>query len=112
MKTKSLLAIVLGILPLANPARLQARDEKPGNAEAIKFSCVASENLPYPELFEKQDGEYLPSELKIVTPVLPEAGGFLPVVIKNEQGLSLLENRFLALRPGRELVIISPPARG
>jgi hypothetical protein len=53
-----------------------------------------------------------PDEWKIVTPVLPEAGGFLPVVIKNEQGLSLLENRFLAQRTGRELVIISPPAEG
>jgi hypothetical protein len=53
-----------------------------------------------------------PGELKIVTPVLPEAGGFLPVVIKNEQGRSLLENRFLAQRTCRELVIISPPAEG
>ena len=53
-----------------------------------------------------------PGELKIVTPVLPEAGGFLPVVIKNEQGLSLLENRFLAQRTCRELVIIGPPAEG
>jgi hypothetical protein len=34
------------------------------------------------------------------------------VVIKNEQGLSLFENRFLAQRTGRELVIISPPAEG
>jgi hypothetical protein len=56
--------------------------------------------------------DFPPGELKIVTPVLPEAGGFLPVVIKNEQGLSLLENRFLAQRTGRELVIISPPAEG
>jgi len=55
----------------------------------------------------------LPSgKLKLVTPVLPEAGGFLPVVIKSEQGLSLFENRFLAQRTGRELVIISPPTEG
>jgi hypothetical protein len=50
--------------------------------------------------------------LKVVTPELPEAGGFLPVVIKNEQGGILLENRFLAQRTVRELVIIGPPAEG
>jgi len=50
--------------------------------------------------------------LKVVTPELPEAGGFLPVIIKNEQGHILLENRFLAQRTGRELVIIGPPAEG
>jgi hypothetical protein len=50
--------------------------------------------------------------LKVVTPELPEAGGFLPVIIKNEPGRILLENRFLAQRTGRELVIIGPPAEG
>lgn len=49
---------------------------------------------------------------KVVTPELPEAGGFLPAIIKNEQGSILLENRFLAQRTGRELVIIGPPAKG
>jgi hypothetical protein len=49
---------------------------------------------------------------KVVPPELPEAGGFLPVTIKNEQGNILLENRFLAQRTGRELVIIGPPAEG
>ena len=223
MKIKMLLVILLGIGPLALPAGLQAKDEEPATAEAIKFTCATWDTLPNPELFYQQSGEYLPvelaagqrsqayplkgaevfelfirkaavagaaeasnlpayekvgvtalpegakrmlflieakneakgpplqllamddsleifpagsyrflnrtpdllridfggathdlppSELKTVTPVLPEAGGFLPVVIKNEQGLSLFENRFLAQRTGRELVIISPPAEG
>jgi hypothetical protein len=50
--------------------------------------------------------------LKVVTPELPEAGGFLPAIIKNEEGRNVLENRFFAQRSGRELVIISPPAEG
>lgn len=50
--------------------------------------------------------------LKVVTPELPEAGGFLPAIIKNEQGSILLEKRFFAQRTGRELVIIRPPAEG
>jgi hypothetical protein len=50
--------------------------------------------------------------LKVVTPELPEAGGFLPVIIRDEQGRILLESRFLAQRTGRELVIIGPPAEG
>lgn len=223
MKIQILLAILLGIGPLALPAGLQAKDEKPGTAEAIKFTCATWDTLPNPELFYHHAGEYLPvelaagqrsqayplkgaevfelfirkatvagaaessappeyekigvtalpegakrmlflieakkegqgpplqllamddslesfpagsyqflnrtpdllridfggathalppGELKIVTPVLPEAGGFLPVVIKNEQGLSLFENRFLAQQNGRELVIISPPTQG
>lgn len=223
MKTKSLLAIFLGILPFALPASLQAKDRDSAPAAAINFTCAAWGVLPYPELFYHRGGEYLPvelsagqrskvyplkgaevfelfsrketvagagessatpeyervgtttlpvgatrmlflidakkdanglplqllamddsletfpagsyrffnqtpellridfggathdlppSELKIVRPVLTEAGGFLPVVIKNEQGRSLLENRFQAQRTGRELVIISPPAEG
>jgi hypothetical protein len=50
--------------------------------------------------------------LKVATPELPEAGGFLPAIIKNEEGRNVLENRFFAQRSGRELVIISPPAEG
>ena len=53
-----------------------------------------------------------PGALKVVTPELPEAGGFLPVIIRDEQGRILLENRFLAQRTVRELVIIGPPAEG
>lgn len=53
-----------------------------------------------------------PGELKIVTPELPEAGGFMPAIIRNEQGHILLENRFLAQRTVRELAIIGPPAEG
>jgi hypothetical protein len=49
---------------------------------------------------------------KVVTPEIPESGGFLPVVIKNETGRHLLENRLLAQRTGRELVLIAPPAGG
>jgi hypothetical protein len=223
MKTKSLLAIFLSILPFVLPATLQAKDKDSGPAAASNFTCAVWGVQPYPELFYHQGGEFLPvelspgqrskvyplkgtevfelfirkatvagtadssappeyekvgvtalpegakrmlflieaknegqgpplqllamddsleafpagsyrflnrtpellridfggathdlppGELKIVTPVLPEAGGFLPVVIKNEQGLSLFENRFLAQRNGRELVIISPPTEG
>ncbi|MEI8036941.1 MAG: hypothetical protein WCJ14_01000 [Verrucomicrobiota bacterium] len=50
--------------------------------------------------------------LKVVTPDLPEAGGFLPAIIQNEDGRKILENRFFAQRTGRELIIISPPAAG
>jgi hypothetical protein len=49
---------------------------------------------------------------KVVTPELPEAGGFLPVIIRNAPGRILLENRFLAQRTVRELVIIGPPTEG
>lgn len=49
---------------------------------------------------------------KVVTPELPEAGGFLPAILRDEQGRILLENRFLAQPTGRELVIIGPPAEG
>ncbi|MGL5016651.1 MAG: hypothetical protein ACRDBP_00835, partial [Luteolibacter sp.] len=51
-------------------------------------------------------------EWKIVIPTLPEAGGFLPAIIRNEQGEILVENRFLAQRTVRELVVIGPPADG
>ena len=50
--------------------------------------------------------------LKVIIPELPEAGGFLPAIIRNEEGRSLFENRFFAQRSGRELVIIGPPAEG
>ena len=51
-------------------------------------------------------------DAKILTPDLSAAGGFLPVIIKNEEGRIVLENRFFAQRTGRELVIISPPDEG
>ena len=51
-------------------------------------------------------------EMKVVTPDLPAGGGFLPVIIKNEEGRNVLESRFFAQRAERELVVIRPPAEG
>ncbi|MEI8039126.1 MAG: hypothetical protein WCJ14_12120 [Verrucomicrobiota bacterium] len=56
--------------------------------------------------------ELPPGALQVVTPELPKAGGFLPVIIKNEDDRKLLENRFFAQPTGRELIIIRPPAEG
>lgn len=50
--------------------------------------------------------------LTVVKPDLPEAGGFLPVIIKNKEGRNVLETRFFAQRTGRELILIRPPAEG
>lgn len=48
----------------------------------------------------------------VLKPDLSAAGGFLPVILTNEEGRIVLENRFFAQRMGRELVIISPPDEG
>lgn len=223
MKTQSLLRLLLALFFFALPVGSQAKDESSGNSAAIQFSCTFWEKPPYPELFYRHGGEYLPvelsvgqrskayplkgvealelfirkkmpagaeesnaaleyervgtapllpdvkrmlflieakndanglplrvlgmddslqtfpagsyrffnqtpdllriefggathdlpqGELRIVIPELPEAGGFLPAIIRNEQGNILLENRFLAQRTGRELVIIGPPPEG
>jgi hypothetical protein len=49
---------------------------------------------------------------QVLSPDFSAAGGFLPVIIKNEEGRIVLENRFFAQLTGRELVIISPPTEG
>lgn len=49
---------------------------------------------------------------QVLSPDFSAGGGFLPVIMKNEEGRIVLENRFFAQRTGRELVIISPPAEG
>lgn len=49
---------------------------------------------------------------KVVVPELPKAGEFLPVVIKNEAGRHLFENRLFAQPTEREMVLIIPSADG
>jgi len=56
--------------------------------------------------------ELPPGAMELMLPEIPDAGGFLPAIIKNAEGRNLLENRLLAQRLGRELVIIKPPAEG
>ena len=94
------------------PLRVLAIDD---SLETFPASCYRFLNQT-PGLLRIEFGgathDLPPGVLKVVTPELPEAGGFLPVIIKNEQGRILLENRFLAQRTVRELVIIGPPAEG
>jgi len=121
MKIKILLAILLRIGPLALAADLKAKNEGQGpplQLSAMDDSLESFQTGSYrflnrtPDLLQINFGgathEFPPGELKIVTPVLPEAGGFIHVAMKNEQRFSLFANRFLAQRNGRELVIISP----
>ena len=85
------------------------------SAEAFPGGCFRFVNqTPDPLRIELAGAtcELPAGALKVVTPEIPAAGGFLPVIIKDVQGRNLLENRLLAQRTGRELVIIHPPAEG
>lgn len=227
MIPKRLLSAFLAILPLAHPGALQAGEKESADPHTVEFSCVAWENLPFPELFYREGKEYLPikpsagqrspaynlrdahalelfvrkekaaaggksassesyelaglapllegairmlflieptsesdknsnglplqlrgmddsletfpagsfrfinltpdllriefggathdlpeGEAKVLTADLSATGGFLPIIIRNEEGRTVLENRLFGQRTGRELVIISPPDEG
>jgi len=49
---------------------------------------------------------------KVLSSNISATGGFLPVIIKNEEGRTVLENRLFGQSNGRELVILSPPDEG
>jgi hypothetical protein len=94
------------------PLQLRGMDDSLETFPAGSFRFL---NLT-PDLLRIEFGgathELPPGEMKVVTPELPAAGGFLPVTIKKEDDRNILENRFFAQRTGRELVVISPPAEG
>lgn len=94
------------------PLRLLGMDDTLATFPAGSFRFI--NRTPNPLRLELAGATHeLPQgALKVVTPALPGAGGFLPAIIKSADGQLVLENRFFAQRTGRELVIISPPAAG